>query len=981
MRYLPILSCLCAVCSGATLVVAPAGGGDYTEIQLAIDAAADGDEVLVKPGEYVITVPITFRGKAIAVRGEAGADVTVIKMVAQPADPDRASVVIFESGETEASVLDGVTLTGGKGSLLSGWWGKFGGGVQCVGASPTLTNCTISGNSGGGVYCSGSSPTLTNCTISGNSGFSGGGVSCGEDSSPTLTDCTISGNSAMSPYGASGGGVYCYKNSSPTLTNCTISGNSASEGYGGGVYCCEGSSPTLTNCTISGNWAYSGGGVCCYVGSPTLTNCTISGNWAYSGGGVYCLENPSPTLTNCIVWGNGGGSFVISGEDSAPDVTFSCLETWAVWPGQGNINTDPLFCGFAGPAEAFVDGASPEGGDGSAERPFRNLSAALEFSLSLRAHSPCIGTGKDGGNMGADLGTCEAGDPWEPRVVHVAAGRYTVGGLSLSQGASILGAGPDETVLEGTVWGLRTGATLSGVTVTGGGRIVIGGGDSPSIDDCTISGNSGGGVYCCYNSSPTLTNCTISGNSGSGVYCYENSSPTLTNCTISGNSGSGVYCYSGSSPTLTDCTISGNAGSYDGGGVYCYNSSSPTLTDCTISRNYSAWNGYGGGVYCSNSSPTLTNCAISGNWAGHGGGVYCGEGSSPTLTNCAISGNSAYSYGGGVYCSGSSPTLTNCTISGNWARSGGGVHCSGGSAPTLTNCIVWGNGGGSFVISGEDSAPDVTFSCLETWAVWPGEGNINTDPLFCGFAGPAEAFVDGASPEGGDGSAERPFRDLSAALEFSLSLKANSPCIGAGKDDGNMGADLGTCEAADPWEPRVVHVAAGRYTVGGLSLSQGASILGAGADETVLEGTVWGLRTGATLSGVTVTGGTSGGVVIVGGESPSIEDCTISGNSASYGGGVLCERNSSPTLTNCTISGNWAYSGGGVYCRENSSPTLTNCTISGNSGSGVYCYENSSPTLTNCTISGNSAGYGGGVYCYYSSPTLTNCTISGNSAP
>ena len=36
------------------------GGADYTDIQSAIDAAADGDTVLVKPGEYVITEPIDF---------------------------------------------------------------------------------------------------------------------------------------------------------------------------------------------------------------------------------------------------------------------------------------------------------------------------------------------------------------------------------------------------------------------------------------------------------------------------------------------------------------------------------------------------------------------------------------------------------------------------------------------------------------------------------------------------------------------------------------------------------------------------------------------------------------------------------------------------------------------------------------------------------------------------------------------------------
>ena len=189
----------------ATLTVDLNGGADYTDIQSAIDAAADGDTVLVKPGEYVITEPITFGGKAIAVRGEAGAAETVMRMAEEPADPDRASVVIFESGETQASVLEGFTLTGGEGTRDPSEQG-MGGGVYCDQSSPTLTHCTISGNSagsgGGGVYCvENSSPTLTHCTISGNSAYWGGGVYCGANSSPTLTNCIVWGNTPESVCG------------------------------------------------------------------------------------------------------------------------------------------------------------------------------------------------------------------------------------------------------------------------------------------------------------------------------------------------------------------------------------------------------------------------------------------------------------------------------------------------------------------------------------------------------------------------------------------------------------------------------------------------------------------------------------------------------------------------------------------------------------------------------------------------------------
>ena len=103
-----------------TMTVNQEGGGDFTDIQSAIDGAEDGDVVLVAPDEYVITEPITFRGKAITVKGDSGAEQTTIRMSETPADPGAASVVMFESGEGEDSVLEGFTLTGGSGKEAGG---------------------------------------------------------------------------------------------------------------------------------------------------------------------------------------------------------------------------------------------------------------------------------------------------------------------------------------------------------------------------------------------------------------------------------------------------------------------------------------------------------------------------------------------------------------------------------------------------------------------------------------------------------------------------------------------------------------------------------------------------------------------------------------------------------------------------------------------------------------------------------------------
>ena len=54
----------------ATITVDDDGKADYSSIQAAIDAANNGDEIIVSPGTYVET--IDFNGKAITVRSASG---------------------------------------------------------------------------------------------------------------------------------------------------------------------------------------------------------------------------------------------------------------------------------------------------------------------------------------------------------------------------------------------------------------------------------------------------------------------------------------------------------------------------------------------------------------------------------------------------------------------------------------------------------------------------------------------------------------------------------------------------------------------------------------------------------------------------------------------------------------------------------------------------------------------------------------------
>jgi hypothetical protein len=305
------LPAIAGLTQGATITVGSGGGYDFNTIQAGIDAAVSGDTVLVAPGEYVITEPITFRGKVITVKSEAGRDETTIRM-GTPVNTNRGSVIVFENNETSESILDGFTITGGTGSWVSLASAYAGGGIYFDSSSGIIRNCAIVQNradGGGGVLAySGSSPTLIECAILENTATNGGGLVTSSGSSLTLIDCTVVENMAKN-----GGGVMVDSESSGTLTNCIIRDNSATgvtlgvDGYGGGLSCVIDSSLILTNCTIKGNSAVraGGGGHFWQNSSAIMTHCNISENSAgESGGGLNCSENSSATMTNCIIRDN-----------------------------------------------------------------------------------------------------------------------------------------------------------------------------------------------------------------------------------------------------------------------------------------------------------------------------------------------------------------------------------------------------------------------------------------------------------------------------------------------------------------------------------------------------------------------------------------------------------------------------------------------------------------------------------------------------
>ncbi|RKY16042.1 MAG: hypothetical protein DRP63_06145, partial [Planctomycetota bacterium] len=194
--------------------------------------------------------------------------------------------------------------------------------------------------------------------------------------------------------------------------------------------------------------------------------------------------------------------------------------------------------------------------------------------------------------------------------------------------------------------------------------------DNFTIQNGKVTSDYGGAIFCENISSPTITNCSFSGNSadwGGAIWCDNFSSPTITNCSFSGNSATGVDSYGGaiccsfcSNPTVSNCTFGGNNADW-GGAICCKSDSSPTVTNCTFSSNNTSYDG--GAIFCwNNSSPKVTNCVLSGNSAGqYGGAIYCAS-SSPTLNNCILWGNSASIVGNEVYVGSGSCNLNYCCV-------------------------------------------------------------------------------------------------------------------------------------------------------------------------------------------------------------------------------------------------------------------------------------------------------------------------------
>jgi parallel beta-helix repeat protein len=570
------------------------------------------------------------------------------------------------------------------------------------------------------------------------------------------------------------------------------------------------------------------------------------------------------------------------------------------------------------------------------------------------------------------------------------------------------------------------------------------------LKGCTVSGNSandGGGleIY----STAALTNCTISGNvassNGGGINDYK-ATATLAGCTLSGNSaydGGGAFNYGTNAKlTLTNCTVSGN-NAESGGGID--NRTKATLTNCTVSGN-SSTSGNGGGLENSSGTTTISNTIVAGNNATASGPDAYNPSSAPfTSTGHNLIGNTSGSTGWST----SDLTNTSALLAslGNYGGTtqtvglfAGSPAINAGALTALASLSAAVNASATqfSVTSALPFAPGMLLSIdSEVVSVVSANFTANTLTVQRAVSGTtAAAHLNGAGlfldtdqrglARNVNGAVDIGAFEAQPALVPSYTVNTTSDEIDFSNSTTSLREAIASANAFPghnvTFDSTVFGTAQTITLTGGqltLSAPSGTeTIIGPAAGVTINGNNasrVFEINPGvmASISGMTITGGkvsgyayaigSGGGLRVYG--TLALNNCTISGNSATHGGALW--NDGTATLTGCTISGNTATdNGGGIYTYAGTT-SLYNSTVSGNHahyGGGLINFATT--VLKGCTVSGNSARYGGGLWTdmlatltgcavssnvtsinggginnyYYGTANLTNCTVSGNSA-
>ncbi len=663
----------------------------------------------------------------------------------------------------------------------------------------------------------------------------------------------------------------------------------------------------------------------------------------------------------------------------------------------------------------FVDDdRCPATGSGTAINPFCSIQSAINAGTTGDTIMVSSGTynenilweNKDMEIYGSGSPTCliDGGTSGPAVITGSLTAAALLEGFTLSSGSSMFGGG---------MYNFNSSLNIGSCSFTNSFAF-FGGGmcnefSSPAITNCTFRQNFAllGGGMANLDSIPTLTNCTFSGSNtaiaGAGMLNIF-SDPVITDCDFKNNDANiDVYAIlamigmsgppsfpiqtsgnleitemidlvlppelthqvvsNGSSLGLDDLIVPATQGALPG-----FTTGTPTLG--TI--------GFGGGIFNFMSSPDLEDCNFTGNRAGEPHTIVMSGGVAAPPN---ISGTVNIGIGGGMVSLGGTPSLTGCEFNDNYACTAAGGMLNLLNTVYLDQCDFIGNAtglaGGAilnlmiFVMESEDCNFENNYAAMEVPEII-----ALLDLGFNAMAMIMEQYGEEMSGTIPDLAISESFSDsdfpsiLSGIIpEISAmpSVVVNgTPSIGS---IGSGGAIYGVL-APSQLDGCVFsnNYAGGSNTVAlvgdELEVSDTLNIGMGGGIVTVRFG-INPIPT--TLTNCDFNGNraaVAGGMLAIA-DTPEIDKCTFTGNSADFSGGGMLGIESMFAVNNSIFSSNTAGGGGGIFTRS---------ILMFGPGSGSFGLNGA---VTNCTFYGNSAYSGSGIENMGSAPTITNSIFWG----
>ena len=651
--------------------------GQFTTIQTAVDAASEGDTVLVERGTYSehveVDKDILLASRYLFSNDPTDIDSTIIdgNLTYASCGGSLLAVVSFEQESGSHAAISGFTIQRGNAGIVCSHGTEVrisdcviqANVTQCTRWSWVLDDC-INCIAGHGIMISGADPTITNCVIRGN-GNSGIYAS---QSRGVVYNTLFHSNSTHAdladPYIGRGGAIHCRDSANLHFLNCSIIGNVSSQIFA--------DSPAG-----EGPWLSFASAVFSYESLPVLEQCIVAFNhdWysPFCFGSCDALQG-TMVLKSTDIYGNLTGDWVGSIADQAGI--------------NGNMSANPLFCD----------------------------TAAGDYHLST--NSPCAPANNINGVLIGALGVglCGHVGPWHVSV----SGSDETGNGSEQYPFATIQHGVDSALTGDTVLvhpGTYTGPGNRDIDFNGKDITLISqNGPEETTVDCQGSASEPHRGFW-YHSGETNA-ARVEGFTITNGYAPEDDTILTDLGTLVYAHGGGIFCDSASSPTIKECRI---------------------INNHALWKGYGSGGDGGGGIYCYKSSPVLEDNVISGNSSGNGGGVALSQSSAHLIRNLIVDNHSSHE-AGGVALLGSTDVLESNTISGNNAVVGGGVWLNS-SSPTMARCVIAINAGGSFVCSGSSNDPFLTYCDIyqSGGSSWPAcvldqleqDGNLSADPMFC----------------------------------------------------------------------------------------------------------------------------------------------------------------------------------------------------------------------------------------------------------